>query len=70
MLIPYNVEYKSRQKELIGQFALLVANKDVADVINSTAGEEIISGQELFEKLKDESFVEEVLRSASMRSVI
>lgn len=70
VLIPYNVEYKSRQKELIRQFDLLVANKDVADVINSTAGEEIISGQELFEKLKDESFVEKVLRSASMRSVI
>ena len=70
VLIPYNVEYKSRQMELIGQFDTLVADKTVAGDINATAGVEIKSGQELLEKLKDEVFVEKVLKTASLRSVI
>ncbi len=70
ILMPHNVGYVSHKQDLIGQFNNVVNDWAFINAIQSLGVAQIKTGDELYEKLKDESFVDSVLKDRLLKLAI
>lgn len=70
ILMPHNVGYVSRKPELINQFDIVVNKGAFKKAVQSLGMGAFVTGDELYEKLKEESFIECVLSNKVLKSAI
>lgn len=70
VLIPYNVNYQNRKKELITEFAKLLHEAKIRKLLTGCSTSLPASGEELYDKLKDPHFVSRVLADRELKNAI
>lgn len=70
VFIPYNVEFRSRRKELIKELGNVLKDPVFSNAINQMGWVPIENEKELFEKLKEEDFAEKILTIPVLRRAI
>lgn len=70
VFIPYNVNYRSRKLDLINKLQDLFVIKGFVNGLTKICGDNVKTGSDLYEKLKEDSFVGKIIENTTLRRYI